>query len=137
MALPLVKTVGDCADIGKTVLPFVSQLASLPARLVESGTDLDRVKLVYLSTNPFITAVAFSLFLVPIFLMVSEITKNYSQVDRCWSILPTIYNAHFATWTRLAGLPTETIYTILTFSLLWSVSVPTRGYITPSFRPCV
>ena len=122
MALPAVKTAYDCADFERTVLPYFSQLNGLPGRLIEAGADLDSLKEVYLSTNPFITALAFTLSLVPVFLLVSEITKNYSQVDRLWSILPSILNAHFSAWSHLAGLDTERVDTVLAFSVLWSVS---------------
>jgi hypothetical protein len=125
MALPVVKTAADCADFSKTVLPFFSQLTSLPSRLIDAGIELDSLKQVYLTTNPFTTAIAFSLFLIPLLLIASELNKNYSQVDRLWSILPSVYNAHFAVWARLNGLPTDTINTILTFSLIWSVSIIT------------
>ena len=123
MALPIVKTAADCADFSKTVLPFVSQLLSLPSRLIEAGTDVDNLKHLYLDTNPFIAAVAFSLFLVPVLLVASEVNKNYSQIDGLWSIIPSVYVAHFVAWARLKGLPCETIYTILAFSLAWSVSI--------------
>jgi steroid 5-alpha reductase family enzyme len=76
---------------------------------------------IYLSTNPLITAFAFSLFLFPIFLIASEINKNYSQIDRFWSLLPTIYNAHFVTYAHLLGLPTKRLDLLLAVSTLWSL----------------
>jgi len=121
MSLPVIKTVSDCADFSKTVLPYVSQLNELPQQIFQSITNLQALKVLYVSTNPLITAFAFSLFLVPIFLLVSEINKNYSQVDRCWSILPTIYNAHFVTYAHAVGLPTQRLDTLLAFSTVWSV----------------
>jgi hypothetical protein len=140
MALPAVKTAYECADFGRTVLPYFSQLNDLPAKLIEAGANPDSLKDVYLATNPFITALAFTLSLVPIFLVVSEITKNYSQVDRIWSILPTILNGHFSLWAHLAGLDTERVDTILAFSFIWSVSSRDPFAHTPSaelkpFRP--
>ncbi|KAK2767417.1 hypothetical protein FQN54_003573 [Arachnomyces sp. PD_36] len=121
MALPIVKTAYECADIGKTVLPYISQLNDLPSRLVATGGDLDSLKDIYVNTNPLVTAVAFMLFTVPIFIILSEITRNYSQVDRSWSILPTIYNAHYSAWAHLAGVETERLNTVLMFSIIWSI----------------
>ena len=75
-----------------------------------------------MATNPLITAFAFSLFLVPIFLLVSEVNKNYSQVDRMWSLLPTVYNAHYVVYAHCAGLETQRLDNLLAFSVVWSVS---------------
>jgi hypothetical protein len=121
MALPIIKTVQDCGDFSKTVSPYISQLSALPQHIFESISNLGALKQVYVDTNPLITAFAFSLLLVPIFLIVSEANKNYSQVDRCWSILPTIYNAHFSGYAHVVGLPTKRIDTVLACSAVWSV----------------
>ncbi|PWY91056.1 DUF1295 domain protein [Aspergillus heteromorphus CBS 117.55] len=124
MALPLpdVKSVTDCASFGHTVLPFLSQLAALPERLqiAAEAKDVDILKDIYLSTNPLVTALATSLFLSILFLLFSEINRNYSQVDRFWSILPAVYNVHFAVWARLSGLRTQSLDTIAVITLMWS-----------------
>lgn len=122
MGLPVIKTAVDCTDFTKTVLPYISQLYDLPHQIFENVTNLEALKSLYISTNPLISAFAFSLFLFPIFLVVSEINKNYSQVDRWWSLLPTIYNAHYVTYAHLTGLPTKRLDTLLFFSVIWSVS---------------
>ena len=121
MALPVVKTFADVVDFDKTVLFFVPQLYELPHRLLDSITDPNALLNVYTTTNPFVTAFAFALFISPIFLIVSEVNKNYSQVDRVWSILPTIYNIHFAVFARLTGLPTKRLDTLALVSIIWSV----------------
>ncbi|OAX81089.1 hypothetical protein ACJ72_04571 [Emergomyces africanus] len=127
MALPSVHTVEACVDVRLTVFPFVSQLLNLPTRLIESGTDLEAVKQVYINTNPFITVIAFTLFLAPVFLIISEATRNYSQVDRCWSILPIVYNAHYSMWCHLNGLPSGIINTICGITIIWGVRL-THNY---------
>jgi hypothetical protein len=124
MALPVVKSVYECSDLSKTVLPYVSQLYDLPQQLLQSYSNPVELRNIYLATNPLISAFAFSLFLSPLFLVVSEINKNYSQVDRCWSILPTIYNAHFVLYAHLSGLPTQRLDNLLAVSTVWSVSSP-------------
>lgn len=138
LALPTVKTVEECADFSKTVLPYLSQLRALPQQLLQSWSNPQALKEIYLSTNPLITALALALFLAPIFLFFSEINKNYSQVDRFWSILPTVYNAHFAAYAHLAGLPTQRLDTLLMFSAIWSVGRPSiwlaRGLLADPFR---
>ena len=123
MSLPVIRSLADCTDIYKTVLPYVSQLYDLPQQIFENITNVQALKVLYISTNPLISAFAFSLFLGPVFLIISEINKNYSQVDRCWSLLPTVYNAHFALYAHAAGLPTRRLDTLLVFSALWSVSL--------------
>jgi hypothetical protein len=122
MALPLVKTAVDCSDFSATVTPFLQQLKPLPAILLESATNPAALKQIYLDTNPLISALAFSLALSPIFLVVSEINKNYSQVDRMWSILPTIFNAHYVLYAHLMGFETKRLDTLLAASCIWSVS---------------
>jgi hypothetical protein len=122
MALPVVKTLAECSSFQKTVLPYLPQLYDLPQQLIQSWNNPAELQTIYLATNPLITAFAFSLFLAPVFLLVSEVNKNYSQVDRCWSILPTIYNAHYSLYAHLNGLETSRLDHLLAFSVVWSVS---------------
>ena len=122
MALPLIYSKADI-NFGKTVSPFVPQLYDLFQKTFQSLLDPEALKQLYLSTNPFISGFAFSLFLAPIFLVAAEINKNYSQVDRFWSILPTVFNAHYAIYTHALGLPTRRLDTVLVLSVLWSVSI--------------
>lgn len=122
MALPIVKATLDCSDFSKTVTPFLHQLRPLPGLIFNSATNPAALKQIYLDTNPLISAFAFSLALAPIFLLASEINKNYSQVDRFWSILPSLYNAHYAIYAHLMGFETERLDTLVAASLIWSVS---------------
>ena len=121
MALPVVHSLVDCIDFSRTVEPFVPQLWPLSQQLLQACTELQRIKDFYMSTNPLISAFALSLFLFPVFLLISELNKNYSQVDRMWSIMPTVYNAHYAIWARLQDVPTERLDTLLLFSAIWTV----------------
>lgn len=124
MALPYVKTFADCADFDKTVLAYLPQLYDLPQQIFQSATDWQQLQTLYVSTNPLISAFALSLFLAPIFLIVAEVNKNYSQVDRCWSLLPTVYNAHFVLYAHATGIPTRRLDTLMILSAIWSVSGP-------------
>jgi hypothetical protein len=124
MTLATPESLLQCADFSTTVLPYLSQLYDLPQQLLQSYSNTQELRNLYIATNPLISALALSLFLAPIFLIVSEINKNYSQVDRLWSILPTIYNAHYVVYAHMTGLPTERLDTLLACSVIWSVSLP-------------
>lgn len=121
MAIPMLKSAVACADFSRTVQPYISQLNDLPQQVLQSATSLQALKELYLNTNPLISAFAFSLFLAPIFLVVSEINKNYSQVDRVWSLLPTVYNLHYAVYGHARGLPTQRLNSLTIISAIWSV----------------
>lgn len=118
--IPVIKSVPECADFSKTVLPYLPQFYTLPQQLYERINDIEALKHLYISTNPVITALAFAIyFLAPAVLIVSEINKNYSQVDRLWSILPVLYNCHYTLWAHLSGLPTQRLDHIMAVSILW------------------
>jgi len=122
--LPTIKSVADAVDFGLTVRPYVPQLYALPQQVytaLQSSDRLNELRILYLSTNPLVFAFAFSLLLVPIFLTVSEITRNYSQVDRAWSILPSIYIGHYCFWAHQQNLPTQRLDYVLIFAVAWSV----------------
>ena len=122
MALPVVMATADCSSLEKTVYPYLPQLYNLPEQLLQSWNNATELQNIYLATNPLISALAFSLFLAPVFLVISEINRNYSQVDRMWSILPTIYNAHYVIYAHLSGLDTQRLDHLIAFSTVWSVS---------------
>ncbi|PHH89099.1 hypothetical protein CDD83_6642 [Cordyceps sp. RAO-2017] len=117
--LPVLKSLRDCGDYALTVEPFVAQLYALPARLA-SIQSLDDLRQLYIETNPLMSAFAASVVLAAVFLLVSEANRNYSQVDRMWSILPNLYIVHLAIWARLAGLPHSRIDLVAAFSTIWS-----------------
>lgn len=122
LILPALSSLEACADWSLTVEPYIPYLKQLPSHFVESITG-HGFKAFYLSMNPLVSAFALSLLLAPIFLVVSEVNKNYSQVDRCWSLLPTVYNAHYMIWAHMQGLPTHKLDYIFVFSCIWSVSI--------------
>jgi len=122
MALPTLLALEECSDFSKTVEPFIPQLYALPHKLLDVIVNREGFLKLYLETNPLVSGFAASLFLGAVFLVVSEINRNYSQVDRCWSLLPTLYIAHFDAWARLAGLPSRRLDAALLFSTVWSVS---------------
>ncbi|KAF2837952.1 DUF1295-domain-containing protein [Patellaria atrata CBS 101060] len=121
VALPSLKNLADTTSFSRTVSAFAPQLFALPQLVWDSINNLEELKIIYLSTNPLITAFAFSLILAPVFLVVSEVNRNYSQVDRMWSILPTIYNLHYSLWAHLSGYPSQRLDNLLTFSTVWSL----------------
>ncbi|KAI8966353.1 DUF1295-domain-containing protein [Daldinia sp. FL1419] len=120
MALPWVKTLEDCADYSQVIKPYLPQLYELPSKIIHATSSSESIVELYKNTNPFISGLGFSIFLGAVFLVVSEINRNYSQVDRMWSILPTVYNAHFAAWSHLNNLPSQKLDLILLWSTIWS-----------------
>ena len=123
MALPSLKALEDCADFSQSVEPFLPQLYELPRKLLENALSSDGLLQLYKDTNPLVSGFAFSLFAAAVFLVVSEANRNYSQVDRMWSLLPTMYNAHFAVWSHLHNLPSQRLNLILLWSAAWSVCI--------------
>lgn len=121
MAVPALLSFPDTVDWSKTVEPYIPQLYELPSKLVDVLQSRQSIVDLYLQTNPLISGLGLSILLGAVFLVVAEINKNYSQVDRCWSILPTLYIAHFDLWARLSGISSQRIDAILLFSTLWSV----------------
>lgn len=144
VALPALTALEDCADFSKTVEPFLPQLYALPEKLLDVLASRQSLTSLYVETNPLISGFAISVFLGAVFLVVAEINRNYSQVDRCWSLLPTFYIAHFDLWARLAGVPSRRVDAALLFSTIWSVGVfvyfafgPTYSFIwSQSMKPC-
>ena len=111
LSLPVLKSVSDCANYALTVEPYIPQLRALPSSLLATASvdgdftsKLQALANVYTVTNPLVLAFAFSLALGPIVLLVSEINRNYSQVDRLWSILPFAYVLHYNIWAHQNGL---------------------------------
>ncbi|KAJ5174747.1 Protein of unknown function DUF1295 [Penicillium canariense] len=121
LPLPRVESLADCTSFKFTVLPYLAQVQWLPASLREAGWDLDSLKAVYLATNPLVSALTLCTVLAGLLFLAAEINRNYSQIDRFWSILPAVYNVHYATWARLAGIRTQTLDTIAVISVLWSL----------------
>ena len=127
MALPVISEWIDCSSFSKTVSPYIPQLYKLPQQILQSWNNPTELQNLYLATNPLITAFAFCLFLSPVFLLVSEINKNYSQVDRCWSILPTVFNAHYVAYAHMSSLDAQRLDNLVAFSTVWSVGTPRRS----------
>ena len=128
MALPVVQSLQQCADYNTTVAPYLYQFATLPEIFYSSVTKHAALQQLYLDTNPLITSIAIAFALAPIFLVVSELNKNYSQVDRVWSILPTIYNLQYAIYAHVARVHTTRLDVLCAISLLWSVSIAVSGF---------
>lgn len=120
-ALPILTSFEDCADFSKTISPYLPQLSALPALLFKSYSDLDSLKGLYIATNPLISTAALTIFLTPIIWAVSEINKNYSQVDRLWSILPTLYISNYVLYAHMVGLQTERLDMAAVAFAIWSI----------------
>lgn len=119
-AIPAIKSVQECANYTLTISPYLDQIQYLPSSIFQHITNLTALRHLYITTNPVITGFVTSLVLSPPFLAAAESNQNYSQVDRFWSILPTLYNLHWSLWTRLAGLDSSLLDLRLLLSLVWS-----------------
>ncbi|PNP41622.1 hypothetical protein TGAMA5MH_06551 [Trichoderma gamsii] len=121
MVLPQVKSLHECVDYRKVVEPFVPQLYELPFRFWENIGSLEGIKSVYVTTNPLVSGFFLALVFGLLTLIASEINRNYSQVDRLWSILPNLFVVHTAIWARLAGVPHDRVDLIAAFTTIWSI----------------
>lgn len=121
LPLPDVSTLADCASWSKTVEPYLPDLYTFHQSLAAAGADATALKHLYVQSNPMVTATAFSIATFLIFFLVSEVNKNYSQVDRVWSILPTIYHLHYSLWAHLNGLDCARVDNVLAFSVVWTL----------------
>jgi steroid 5-alpha reductase family enzyme len=54
---------------------------------------------------------------------VSELTRNYSQVDKLWSLLPAIYS-----WTAVASFPSARSITMAALVTLWGLRLSYNFY---------
>ncbi|KAK6363346.1 hypothetical protein TWF730_000782 [Orbilia blumenaviensis] len=75
----------------------------------------------YKQTDPFAFTVLASSVLSVIVFIFSEITRNFSQVDRLWSILPAVYICHYSYWANINNLRTDRVDTVAVVSILWSI----------------
>jgi len=121
MVLPTVTNFVDATDFSKTISPALSQLSWTHVKplLTRDVAPLDW----YLSTNPFITGLLFTLLVSALCFFAQEITHNHSQVDRLWSILPIIHVGNFTLYGHLAPevADTQRLDTLMTFVTLWGV----------------
>lgn len=129
MALPALKSLEDCAAYSQVVEPFLPQLYELPSQVFNTAVNGESLLDLYTNTNPLVSGFAFSVFLGGIFWIASEVNRNYSQVDRFWSLLPAFYNAHFSVWVHLNGLPSQRVDLILFWSVIWSVGSPRESHV--------
>lgn len=123
MALPQLKSLHDCVDYAKVVEPFIPQLYELPVQIWHNIGSAEGLRQLYVTTNPLISGFAISLLVGLLTLLASEVNRNYSQVDRLWSILPNLYVVHIALWARVAGLPHSRVDLIAVYTTIWSVRV--------------
>ncbi|KAJ0159789.1 Uncharacterized protein CTA2_9111 [Colletotrichum tanaceti] len=117
MALPSINSLEECSEWAKAAEPFLPQLLDLPRRIVASPQSLPQI---YLETNPLVSGFAFSLLIAVLTLVVSEYHRNYSQIDRLWSLLPNWYVVHTAAWAYLNGEPSQRVALAAVATTLWS-----------------
>jgi steroid 5-alpha reductase family enzyme len=121
-AIPAAKTLSACADFNLTVLPYLSRATPILTELLDAARSrsLDDVGAWYLRTNPLATGFVFSVALGFAAWVASELTRNHSQVDRLWSVLPCAYVLHFDLWARRNGVPSARLDVALLCVVAWS-----------------
>lgn len=87
---------------------YYAQLTQTPAALLKVHT-FNELQFFYTTRDPLVLGLVISLVISPVFLIVSEVKRNYSQVDRAWSILPSLFQGHYVLWAWLNGIWTGRI----------------------------
>ncbi|KAF2664071.1 DUF1295-domain-containing protein [Microthyrium microscopicum] len=120
---PAIKALSDSASWAVSARPYVvAQLPTLANKTWDAATtSLNALHLLYVDTNPFVLGLGFSIAAGAVFFVLAEINKNYSQVDRMWSILPAFYILHFNIWARQSGIPHARLDLAVLWSAIWSV----------------
>ncbi|KAI5804497.1 hypothetical protein EDC01DRAFT_423527 [Geopyxis carbonaria] len=118
VALPIIKSLEEATSLETVLYPFLHQFSYSHVEPLIYGKVSPTEW--YLSTNPFITAALFCGVISVLCFIAQEITRNSSQVDRLWSILPTVYIAHYTVFAHMKGLETTRLDTMVTFFILWS-----------------
>ncbi|KDN60580.1 hypothetical protein CSUB01_02079 [Colletotrichum sublineola] len=117
MALPSVSSLEECSEWAKVAEPYIPQLLDLPRKIAASPHSLPQI---YFETNPLVSGFAFSLLIAVITLGLSEYHRNYSQIDRLWSLLPNWYALHTAAWAYLNGEPSQRVALAGVATTIWS-----------------
>jgi hypothetical protein len=120
-AVPVIRNISDTASFAITVKPYLEQLPDLASQVVavlrtKSSTELVSL---YTATNPILSATAFSLIVGAIAFVSAEVNRNYSQIDRLWSILPVVYIGHYNLWARQAGISSTRLDLLLLCASIW------------------
>lgn len=118
---PVIRSVSDSASFAITAAPYLEQLPALPARVYAALSEKSVSALVdlFASTNPLLSGCLFALFLGVVAFIAGEVNKNYSQVDRMWSIVPMIYFLHYNLWARQTGIASARLDLALLCVTLW------------------
>ena len=89
----------------------------------------------YFTTNPFVGALILCTFVSATCYIVSEINKNYSQVDRIWSIAPFMYTLHFFVFSyHYDGLKNTRLAIITGIQLIWSIRLTSNYAVRGGYK---
>ena len=126
--LPSLYTVSDAASFDLTVRPYLHEFWSFRDVLYGSRSFSDY----YLTTNPVVVSAQLCVAWIAFTWLASEVTGNYSWVDRAWSLIPTSHAIHYfvRAWLTGAGkngLVHARLALITGLYCLWSIRL-TRNY---------
>lgn len=126
--LPSLHELPDAASFDITVRPFLSEFWGLRDVFYGSRTLGDY----YLTTNPVVVSAQLCVCWTVVTWLLSELTGNYSWMDRFWSIVPTTHACHY--WLRAFltggaknGLVHARLSLITGLYILWTIRL-TRNY---------
>lgn len=118
--IPAIAALRDASDWSLVWKPYEHQLLAFAPKFLEAlTTSTAAVRNLYADTNPLVTGVALYTFLGFFFLITAQVNKNYSQVDRAWSVLPVLNIAHLNLWARTNGVATGRLNLALIYATIW------------------
>ena len=132
-SLPPLPSLSAAASYELTVKPYLDMLPALADAsmlALRSKAPLHSLLALYAETNPLVTATGLAFSMMPFFFVASEISRNWSQVDRVWGILPVVFNGHFALWDRVTSAPDKAFSRVdlaASVLVLWGVSASTTA----------
>ncbi|KAH8549713.1 hypothetical protein BGW37DRAFT_500525 [Umbelopsis sp. PMI_123] len=107
-------------DLQATVLDFVQNQA--PIYLKNTTLAPESLLQSYISLDPLISALAIATVFSIAHWFIGLVTSNYSQVDKCWSILPVVYSWHFSVHDYLVhGQVHPRLVLITTLITVWGM----------------
>ncbi|KAF1816190.1 DUF1295 domain-containing protein [Eremomyces bilateralis CBS 781.70] len=136
--IPVIKNATDVPDLvawEHSVQPFLDWLLLILGHLMNDVHSLQDLKFLYLSINPFVSGLGMALLPAPIFFLRSELTGNYSVVDRLWSILPVLFNAHFALWSYWNALNPGRNTALFLCSVIWGIRLTYNFWRKGGYKP--
>ncbi|KAL2312449.1 Steroid oxidoreductase superfamily protein [Schizosaccharomyces pombe] len=122
--MPIIYSASDAAKWKVAVSPYLYQLSNLKLLFTGKLNFAD----FYYNTNPFVVGLLLSFILGNVLWGVSVWTKNTSQVDRLWLILPTAFSLHFLFYGLGYNIASRRLMIMAFLQTLWSARLTYNYY---------